>query len=93
MGDHRATGLVERLIRIIEERLMIMPKEKPKPKPSLEIALLKIIKCLRTVIQQSLNYSPFEAHFRRSPNIIWHNLVKFPSSKKLGLEQNAILYR
>ena len=66
---------------------------KEKPKPSLEIALLKITKCLRTVIQESLNCSPFEAYFGRSPNTIWHNLVKFPSSKKHGLEQKAIMYR
>ena len=54
-----------------------------RPKPSLESALLKIIKCLRTVTQQSLNCTPFEAHFGRSPNTIWHNLVKSPSSNNL----------
>ena len=81
MGDHRARGLVERLIRIDKERLMVMAQENLKP--SLVIALLKIIKCLRTVTQQSLNCSPFEAHFGKSPNTIWHNLVKLPSSRNL----------
>ena len=47
VGDHRATGLVERLIRTIKERLLAMAQERPKP--SLESALLKLIKCLRTV--------------------------------------------
>ena len=78
VGDHRATGLVERLIRTIKERFLVMAQKRPKP--SLETALLKIIKCLRTVTQQSLNCSPFEAHFGRSPNTIWHNFVKSPSS-------------
>ena len=59
MGDHRATGLVERLIRTIKERLLVMAQERPKP--SLESAYMEIIKCLRTVTQQSLNCSPFEA--------------------------------
>ena len=68
VGDHRATVLVERLIRTIKERLMVMAQESPKP--SLEIALSKIIKCSRTVTQQSPNCSPFEAHFGRSPNTI-----------------------
>ena len=68
VGGHRATGLVERLIRTIKERLLVMAQENPKP--SLEIALLKIIKRLRTVTKQSLNCSPFEAHFGRSPNTI-----------------------
>ena len=81
MGDHRATGLVERLITTIKERLLLMAQEHPKP--SLESAFLKIIKCLRTVTQHSINFSPFEAHFGRSPNTIWHNLVKSPSSNNL----------
>ena len=77
VGDHRVTGLVERLIRTIKERLLVMVQEYPKP--SLESALIKIIKCLRTVTQQSLNCSPFEAQLGRSPNTIWHNLVRIPS--------------
>ena len=48
--DHRATGLVERLIRTIKERHLVMAQERPKP--SLESSLLKIINCLRTVTQQ-----------------------------------------
>ena len=88
VGDHRATGLVERLIRTIKERLLVMAQERPKP--SLESALLKIIKCLRTVTQQSLNCSPFEAHFGRSPNTIWHNLVKSPSSNNLDWNKTLL---
>ena len=37
VGDHRATGLVERLIRTIKERQIVMAQEHPKP--SLETAL------------------------------------------------------
>ena len=88
VGDHRATGLVEHLIRTIKERLLIMAQERPKP--SLESALLKIIKCLRTVTQQSLNCSTFEAHFVRSPNTIWHSLVKSPSSNKLDWNKTLL---
>ena len=88
VGDHRATGLVERLIRTIKERLLVMAQERPKL--SLESALLKIIKCLRTVTQQSLNCSPFEAHFGRSPNTIWHNLVKSPSSNNLDWNKTLL---
>ena len=88
VGDHRATGLVERLIRTIKERLLVMAQERPKP--SLESALLKIIKCLRTVTQQSLNCSPFEAHFGRSPNTIWHNLAKSPSSNNLDWNKTLL---
>ena len=59
---------------------MVMAQEKPKL--SSEFALLKIIKELLTVTQQSLNCSPFEVHFGRSPKTILHNLVKILSSKK-----------
>ena len=88
VGDHRATGLVERLIRTFKERLLVMAQEYPKP--SLESALLKLIKCLRTVTQQSLNCSPFEAHFGRSPNTIWHNLFKSPSSNNLDWNKTLL---
>ena len=88
VGDHRATGLVERLIRTIKERLLVMTQERPNS--SLESALLKIIKCLRTVTQQSLNCSPFEAHFGRSPKTIWHNLVKSPSSNNLDWNKTLL---
>ena len=59
VGDHRATGLVEQLFRTFEERLLVMAQESPKP--SLEIAFLKLIKCSRTLTQQSLNCSPVKA--------------------------------
>ena len=88
VGDHRAPGLDERLIRTILERLLVMAQERPKP--SLESALLKIINCLRTVTQQSLKCSPFEALFRRSPNTIWHNLVKSPSSDNLDWNKTLL---
>ena len=51
---------------------------------------LKIIKCLRTVTQESLNCSPFEAHFGRSPNTIWLNLVKSPSSNNLDWNKTLL---
>ena len=88
VGDHRASELVERLIRTIKERLLVMAQEHPKP--SLESALLKIIKCPRTVTQQSLNSSPFEAHFGRSPKTIWHNLVKSPSSNNVDWNKTLL---
>ena len=88
VGDHRATSLVERLVTTIKERLFVMAQENPKP--SSEIALLKIIKCLKTVRQQSLNCSPFEAHFGRSPNTIWHFLVKLPSSRNLDWNKTLL---
>ena len=81
VGDQKAMGLVERLVKTSRERLMVMAQENPEP--SIEVALIKIIKCLRTVTQQSLNCFPFEAHTGRSPNTIWHNSVKLPSSRNL----------
>ena len=88
LADHRATGLVEQLIRTTKERLLVMAQDYPKA--SLESALLKIIKCLRRVTQQSLFCSPFEAHFGRSPNTIWHNLDKIPSSRNLDWNKNLL---
>ena len=39
-------------------------------------AMLKMMKCIRNVEQQSINCTPFKAHFGRTANTMWHNLVK-----------------
>ena len=57
MGDHRATCLVERLVRPIKEKLSVMAQENPK-RP-LETAMLKIAKCLELLsLEQSKNCAP-----------------------------------
>ena len=61
------------------------------PKLSLKNIMPKILKCIRTVKQQSINCTPFKAPFVATANTMWHNLVKHPSKQlKLG-SNNALL--
>ena len=73
MGDHRGTGLVEQVTRTIEDRLRLMVLAQEKAKCLLQRPLLKIINYLRTVSQQSLKFSPFEAFFRMKSK---HNVTQ-----------------
>ena len=58
----------------------------------LETAMLKMMKCLRTAKQQSINCTPFEGHFGRTANTMWQNRVKLVDTK-LKLGSNFALIR
>ena len=68
--------MVKRLIKT-EEKLLVMAEENPKP--GLNFAMLTILKYLRTVEQQSINCTEFEAHFVWTANTL-HNLLRPPSN-------------
>ena len=66
---HRATGMVERLIQTIKNRLACMKEEKSSTKAFHVKHALKItIHQLRICRQKTRKTSPFEAHFERKPN-------------------------
>ena len=70
VNDHRAIGLVERLIKKIKNRLTCIKEEK-SPTTTLYVrhALKIIIQQLRICKQKTTNISLFEAYFGRKPNI------------------------
>ena len=69
VNDHRAIGLVERLIQIIKNRLAYIKEEKlPTHAFHVKHALKIIIHQLRICKQRTTKTSPFEAHFGRKPN-------------------------
>ena len=69
VNDHRAIGLVERLIQTIKNRLACIRKEKlPTRDFHVKHALKIIIHQLRICKQRTTKTSPFEAYFGRKPN-------------------------
>ena len=69
VNDHRAIGLVERLIQTIKNRLACIKEEKLSARAfHVKHALKIIIHHLRICKQRTTKTSPFEAHFGRKPN-------------------------
>ena len=69
VNDHRAIGLVERLIQRIKNRLACIKEEKLSTRAfHVKHALKIIIHQLRICKQRTPKTSPFEAHFGRKPN-------------------------
>ena len=87
-NDHRAVGLVERIIQTIKRQLSCMKSQLNK-KFHLENSLKAIIQRLRISKQKTLNITPFEAHFGRKCNTPISNITTKPNNKNLNY--NAII--
>ena len=87
-NDHRAIGLVERLISTIKQRLACI-KEANKELNSFTIkaALKSIIYQLRICKQKTTKLSPFESHFGRKANTPLSNINTKPNSSDLSYEK------
>ena len=75
--DHRAIGLVERLIQTIENRLAGF-KTAAQKQFNLKASIISIIYQLRICRQKAINISPFEAHFGRKANAPLSNISTEP---------------
>ena len=87
-NDHRAIGLVERLIGTIKQRLACI-KEANKELNSFTIkaALKSIIYQLRICKHKTTKLSPFESHFGRKANTPLSNISTQPKSSDLSYEK------
>ena len=86
--DHRAIGLVERIIQTIKRQLSCMKSQLNK-NFNLETSLKAIIQRLRISKQKTINITPFEAHFGRKCNTPISNITTKSDSKNLNY--NAII--
>ena len=87
-NDHRAIGLVERIIQTIKRQLSCMKSQLNK-NFNLETSLEAIIQRLRISKQKTINITPFEAHFGRKCNTPISNITTKSDSKNLNY--NAII--
>ena len=86
VGDHRAIGLVERMIQTIKRRLSCMKAEN-KDTFSTAKAIKQIVSDLRLTKQKTTKITPFEAHFGRPANTPLRNISTLPSSQNLTYEK------
>ena len=86
VGDHRAIGLVERIIQTIKRRLSCM-KAEYKDTFSTSKAIKQIVSDFRLTTQKMTKITPFEAHFGRPANTLSKNISTGPSSLNLTYEK------
>ena len=72
-GDHRAIGLVERLVQTVKRRLGCIKLDPNQTPFNIKQALSQITYELRICRKKSTKISPFEAHHGRKPNTALSN--------------------
>ena len=85
-NDHRAIGLVERLIQTIKRRLSYMKLDNRNNTFTIKEAIKSIVYPLRICKQKTTNVTPFQAHFGRKPNTPLSNNSTIPKSSNLSYE-------
>ena len=87
-NDHRAIGLVERIISTIKQRLAIIKEANKERNWFTIIAALKSVTYqLRICKHKTTKLSPFEPHFGRKANTPLSSLSAKPHSSDLSYEK------
>ena len=86
MNDHRAIGVVERMIQILKRRLAVMRIDKTNTPYKLATDVAEIIKTLRNKPHGVTKISPFDAHMGRKPYTPLSNLATNSSPNNLNWE-------
>ena len=83
-GDHRGTGLVERLIQTIKRRLALFDIEPNWSTVPLANRVANIIESIRLIPNPTKKITPYEAHFGRKPNTETSNITTKQSKHNLA---------
>ena len=100
-GDHRANGMIERLIQTIKRRLSVLNNDPKWSKIKLADKITEIIQEIKLIPNTTTKIAPFTAHFgrkqntpisnitsRTSPkNLSYNEITKFHLDKRRGLKQ------
>ena len=82
-GDHRGTGMVQRLIQTIKRRLAVLDIDPNWSNTTLANRLGNIIVNIRLISSTTTKISLFEAQFGRKPNTEISNITTKASHKNL----------
>ena len=85
-NDHRAIGLVERLIQTIIRRLSCMKLDNRNQSFTIKEAIKSIVYQIRICKQKTTKVTPFQAHFGRKPNTPLINISTVPKSSNFSYE-------
>ena len=83
-GDHRATGMVERLIQTIKRKLGVMSIDLLCSLEDISTIVSNIIQNIRLIPNRITKITPLEAHFGRKPNTALSNIVTKPNKQNLS---------
>ena len=86
-GDHRRTGVVERLIQTLKRRLALIDIDPMWSSETLSARIASIIENIRLIPNKTTKVTPFEAHFGRKPNTKLSNMLTKPSIKNLSYKK------
>ena len=90
-GDHRATGMVERLIQTIKrqklKKLGVMFIDPLWSSEDISTIVSNIIQSIRLIPNRITKIRPFEKHFGRKPNAALSNIVTKPNQQNLSYKQ------
>ena len=84
--DHRAIGLVERLIQTIKRRISCIKLDSRNNTFTIKEAIKSVLCQLRIFKQETTNVTRFQAHFGRKPNTPLSNNSTIPKSSNLSYE-------
>ena len=90
VDDHRAIGMVERLIRTLNMRLSIMKIDKTNKPFKLASNVAELNKTLRITPNSTTKVTPVEAHFSRKPNRPLTNISTSPKLSNLSSENTKL---
>ena len=82
-GDHRGTGMVERLIQTIKRRLAVLDVDPNWSTVTLANRVANIIENIKLIPNSTTKITPFEAHFGRKPNTEISNITTKPPKHNL----------
>ena len=86
-GDHRATGMVERLIQTIKRKLGVMAIDPLWSSEDITTIVSNIIQNIRLISNRITKITPFEAHFGRKPNTALSNIVTKQNKQNLSYKK------
>ena len=83
-GDHRANGMIERLIQTIKRRLSVLNNDTKWSKITLADKIKEIIQEIKLIPNSTTKISPITAHFGRKHNTPISNITTQISTKNLS---------
>ena len=84
MGDHRATGMIERLIQTIKRRLSAINSDTNWSQVTLADKVAEIIQEIKLIPNLTTKTTPYTAHFGRKANTQLSNITTKPSQNNMS---------
>ena len=90
--DHRASGMVERLIQTLKRSLATMNIDPIWDNTNIAEKITEIIESIRLIPNRETKIPPFQAHFGRPKNTELSNILTTPNAKNLSYNNIKSFY-